>query len=261
MKKIVFLLLVFYAGTVYCQEETMVKGRIIFSSLNLSEINIINLSTNFGTVNNSAGEFEIMVAVGDELLFSSVQYEPEYVLITPEIFDKRWFQVKLEPALNELQPVTISNIDLSGDLIADSQLVEEKAYFNNNSFGLPMPGPKISVEDRRIYTATTGAPGIIPLDLILNVISGRLKKLKRLKSYAELDKVVDEGMNSMEKDFFVSECGIPEIYIASFMYFCAENPNFKDLLSNGRDIELVPFFKKQAALYKMKRGWEPTIEE
>ncbi|HET8839319.1 MAG TPA: hypothetical protein VFM82_10045 [Flavobacteriaceae bacterium] len=240
----------------FCQEETIVKGRIIFSSLNMSEINIINLSTNLGTVNNPEGEFKIAVAVGDRLLFSSVQYEPKYISITQEIFDKRWFQVKLVPALNELEPVTISNIDLSGNLWSDTELVEVKPFFNNNSLGLTTPAPRLSVEDRRLYTATTGGPGIIPLNLILNAISGRLKKLKRLKDYAELDQLVDKGMNSMEIDFFVSECGVPEKYIASFIYFCAENPSFPSLLEKGHEFDLTEFFKEQAILFKEKRGWE-----
>lgn len=256
MKKLLFIFLILFSEIGFCQEETIVKGRIIFSSLNMSEINIINLSTNRGTVNNLEGEFEIKVAVGDELLFSSVQYEPKYISITQEIFDKRWFQVKLVPALNELKPVTISNIDLSGNLFSDAQLVEDEVFFNNASFGLPSPAPRLSVENRRLYTATTGGPGIIPLNLILNAISGRLKKLKRLKDYAELEQLVDKGMNSMEIDFFVSECDIPEEYIASFIYFCAENPGFPTLLEKGHEFDLTEFFKEQAILFKEKRGWE-----
>lgn len=251
-----FFLLFLSAISGYCQEEILLKGQIIFSSLNMSEINIINLSTNFGTVNNAEGKFEITVAVGDELLFSSIQYEPKYVTINQEIFDKRWFQVKLVPAINELQPVTISNIDLSGSLVSDIELVETEPYFSNSTFGLPEPLPRLSVEDRRLYTATTGGFGIIPLGLILNAISGRLKKLKRLKDYAELDRLVESGMNSMEIDFFVSECDVPKIYVASFIYFCAENSDFRTLLNSGNELDLVKFYKEQAHLFKQKRGWE-----
>lgn len=255
MKKFVFL---FFFGTVsmvFSQEETLLKGQLVFSSMNTSAINIVNLSTRIGTTNNSQGEFSIAVRLGDELLFSSVQYEPYRLLVTQEIFEKPWVLVKLMPAVNELKAVTISNIDLSGSLNTDMNSVKTQKYYNNVSFGIPMPAPKPTVEERRLYTATTGGPGIIPLTLILNAISGRLKMLKKLDEFAKKDRLIEKARQTMTTDFFVSECGIPEMYISSFLYFCAEDDNFKNRVEQNHKLQLVEFFKEKSLGYKENRGW------
>lgn len=234
----------------------MLKGQLVFSSMNTSAINIVNLSTNTGTTNNNKGEFSIAVRLGDELLFSSVQYEPYRLLITQEIYDKRWVVVKLMPALNELEAVTVSNIDLSGSLNSDMQMVAIEKYYTNVDFGLPMALPNPTVEERRIYTATTGGPGIIPLTLILNAISGRLKKLQRLKEFSELDRLVEKAARSLPESFFVSECEIPKNYILSFMYFCAKEEGFENLVQADQKLTLTKFFQKKALQFRAFRGWK-----
>lgn len=256
MKKASFLIFCFFCGFLgFSQEGTMLKGQLIFSSMNTSEINIINTTTHLGTTNNAKGEFEINASVGDELFFSSVQYEPHYVVITPEIFEKRFLKVRLVPALNELEVVTISNIDLTGNLTSDVLQVETEPYYNNNSFGMPMAAPKLSVEDRRLYAATSGG-GLIPISLIINAISGELKRLNKLKEYAELDHFIEKAAQSLPESFFVDECGIPKAYIFSFMYFCNNDESFKSLVHADEKLPLTKFFKHKAREFREYRGWE-----
>lgn len=251
MKKFVFL---FFFGTVsmvFSQEETLLKGQLVFSSMNISAINIVNLSSRIGTTNNSKGEFSIVVRLGDELLFSSVQYEPYRLLVTQEIFEKPWVLVKLMPAVNELNAVTISNIELSGSLNTDLNNVKLEEYYNNASFGMPMSAPELTAEERRLYTASSGGP----VGLIINIISGRLKMLKKLDEFAKKDKLIEKARQTMTTDFFVSECGIPEMYISSFLYFCAEDDNFKNRVEQNHKLQLVEFFKEKSLGYKENRGW------
>lgn len=54
--------------------------------------------------------------------------------------------------------------------------------------------PLPTQEERRIYTATHSAGGILSVDYVINVLSGRLKKLKNEKEIADLNILVSKGI-------------------------------------------------------------------
>lgn len=255
MKKTLFTLLFCCVFIGFSQEKILLKGQLVFSSMNTSAINIVNTATHFGTINNANGEFEIEVGLGDVLLFSSVQYEPQRLIITKEIMEKRWVRVPLRVEVNKLDAVTISNNALTGRLHTDVKAVGLEKFYNNASFGIPMAAPRLTVEERRLYTATTGN-GTIPLDPIINAISGRTKKLKKLKAFSELDQLIEKALKSMGTEFFVAQCGIPEIYIGSFMYFCSEDNRFKRVVNQNKKLVLVDFFKEKAIGFRRSRNRE-----
>lgn len=246
MKKFFLFTLFFCSLTALSQEKTLLHGQLILSSMNTAPVNIVNVSTQLGTSSDKKGTFEIEVSLGDELLFSSIQYESYHLIITQEIMDKRWVQVELVPGMNKLETVTISSTGLSGNLKTDVNSVKIEKYYSNASFGFPEPGPKLTVEERRLFAATTD--GFIAQ--FMNVVSGRLKKLKRLKAFAELDKLIEKARNSMTTDFFISECGVPEAYIRSFLYFCAKDDDFENKIHVDAKLVLTEFFKNKAGIFK-----------
>src|SRR5699024_12129418 len=58
-----------------------IKGRVIANEENLSEIHVLNTSSNKGVLTDRNGYFEIPVALNDILLFSSIQFEKKEVKI------------------------------------------------------------------------------------------------------------------------------------------------------------------------------------
>ena len=57
---------------VFIQEQF--QGQIIADSIGFTQVNIVNLTQEIGTVNNTKGEFIIDAEEGDKIMFSSVQY-------------------------------------------------------------------------------------------------------------------------------------------------------------------------------------------
>ena len=67
----------------------------------------------------------------------------------------------------------------SGDLTKDAALTKGAPELYPEDLGLPRnTAPKRTVEERRYYTAVTSGAGI-PLDGLINSITGRLKMLKQ----------------------------------------------------------------------------------
>lgn len=257
MKKFSLLLFFLYSCSLFSQElesdtEALeLRGRIIFSSMNQSPINILNLTQETGTTNNEEGDFEIKVSLGDELLFSSVQYMPYKITIDEKILETEKLIVELVPSVTKLEQVRISNIDLLGYLLADVNSFEGEIVYDNQTLGFPPPSPATSIERRRMYAATSGVLGGL-----VNLISGRLKYLKKLEEFAQLKALVEKASRSMDEDFFVKECKIPPELIISFMYFCAEHDYFRSLVYKDQKLDLIRFFMQRAEEYRRMRGLE-----
>ncbi|MCK8523943.1 carboxypeptidase-like regulatory domain-containing protein [Aquimarina sp. D1M17] len=244
MSRILQLLLFLIWFQTFGQSE-MLRGRIVASSIEGFAINIVNYSNNRGTTNDERGYFEIPAKVGDTVVFSSVQYQKVSYVVAKDDLEKT-VRITLNDKTLLLDQVQISNIELSGNLDNDVGKVELKPFVDNRTLGLPFSDrPQPTLIERRIYTARSGI-----LDLPINYLNGKLKKLKRIKALKDLDRLIEKGETTFNTTFFTNSLGIPEDFITDFMYYCAEDDYFKDLLENSKRLSLVEFFAQKAISYR-----------
>ena len=57
------------------QQRALLNGKLLYRDNNVIAANVINNSTQFNTITDSDGEFQIEVAKGDEIIFSSVEFK------------------------------------------------------------------------------------------------------------------------------------------------------------------------------------------
>lgn len=245
VRRLLMLLFLFISMNTFSQSSSL-KGKIVADSLSGFAINIVNYTKKIGTTNDGSGYFEIPAAVNDSIIFSSVQYKVVSVIVSEEDLKHQNFEIKLIPIVRTLDRVNVSNVNLSGDISKDAKDIEVKPFVNNKSLGLPFRDIKQPTQiERRIYTARSGI-----LDLPINYLNGTLKKLKRLKSLEDLDVLIEKGEQSFDTRFFAEDLGVPENLISDFMYYCAEDAYFKNLLENSKKLSLLEFFKKKAKAYR-----------
>lgn len=253
------LLFLLYGLSSAGQERELLPGKLIAEDGEISFINIINLSSRTGTTNNSEGEFEIQVAKQDTILFSSIQYEPREIIITEEVLKKAFLTVLLVEKIDELKEVNISDISLSGNLGKDLEFIPT---LTQADLGFPMSDiPKPTIIERKLKTASNvstsskkNPPGLInvSLDGILNRINGKIERLQKAAANEDLSQAVDAGVAAMPVSFF-NDLKIPEDRIRDFVYFCAEDLNFQDLLPEAKRLELVQFYMEKAVLFIKER--------
>ncbi|MDT0689446.1 hypothetical protein RM549_06595 [Salegentibacter sp. F188] len=264
MLKYLFVLILFIPFLCSAQERIQLKGKITNDSLDGSYINIINKTSNIGTINSSSGEFQIQVREKDTLEFSSIQYEKLEVVVTPLLMEAGYLRVLLVPGISELDEVKISNIDLTGDLSRD---IGNMNTFSISQFGIPNANRKaLSAAERRLHAATTtsvstsvsggGAGGAVGLDPLINAITGRTKKLKKVVANEKLQQMVEKGVAAFSTRFFVEELKIPEDKIINFVYYCAENHQLKYLLKDENRLDLLEFYIKYAPEFLDGKGPE-----
>jgi len=89
------------------ESRTLLKGRLLYRNSNVIAANVINNTAQSNTITDGEGGFEIAVRVGDEMVFSSVQYKIRIVKITPEIIKLKRLVISVDERINVLDEVVV----------------------------------------------------------------------------------------------------------------------------------------------------------
>ncbi len=248
MTRLLLFLPLLISLQIFGQSETL-RGKIIADSLQGYAINIINFTKEIGTTNDEQGFFEIPASPRDSIVFSSVQYQIRSIIVKQDQIEDKKITIVLHPVVQQLEQVKVSTTELSGNLDKDVGVVELQPFVDNKILGLPFSDkPQPTKAERRIYTARSGI-----IDRPINYLSGKLKKLKRIKALEDLDAIVQRGETTFNTAFFVDELKLSEDLITDFMYYCAEDEYFANLLENSKRLTLVEFFQKKVTSYKVNK--------
>lgn len=248
---ILCFLLCFQANS---QNEIILRGKITADSLAGTSINVINLTQETATVSSDSGDFEIPVRVGDTLQFSSLQFKSLKIPITSEIMEEGFLLVELEENVNQLNEIFLSDVKLTGDLTKDALAVPVQLPF---TMGLGLSkGPPPSSLERKLYTASQAQPrGMVnvSLDGILNSLNGKTAMLKKAIKNERLAAKVEKGIKALPQKFFIVELKLPESEISDFVYYCAEDPLYAEIISTDDPLRLIEFYYSKAPDFIEKR--------
>jgi len=217
------------------------------SNDDLENIHIINKTSQKFTITNAKGKFVIPVKLNDTLVVSSIQNKLETLVISIEHVLTKKITITLEAQINELDEVVIGKM-LTGDLMQDMNAVEGKPI-TALSLGIPSyQGPLKTHNERLLNEATTGG-GFIPLNPILNAISGRTKKLKNRVRLDEIEVLMYKIKTTFSKDLF-EESPLQEDKIMDYFYFVSDAVDFTKICKNKSDLEILVFLKQKLKAYK-----------
>ncbi len=243
-------------------QSVEISGQIIGTG-NVENIHIINKSKKKYAVSNTKGEFIIEVVTNDTIVFSSVQYKLESIIISKEDILAKKIKVTLESKINELDEVVVGKI-LTGNLLSDLKNSDAKPKINFYDVGIPgyMGKPKTQSE-RLLYEADggniitsaggsiNGAGAGLNFTKILNKISGRTKMLKARVKLETEERLLFSLKSRLETSFF-KQNPLDVEYRMDFFYFCVEDPNFTKRCKNS-DLEALLFFKEKYEVYLKNR--------
>ena len=84
------------------QDRKPIKGQLLYKNTKVIAANVINNTSQMNTITDSDGFFEIDVALGDEVIFSSVQYLIRSVIITDEMLKRNRLVVSVNENIRKL---------------------------------------------------------------------------------------------------------------------------------------------------------------
>lgn len=256
---ILFVLIGF--NSVYGQSIEL-SGKIE-SKTNSENIHVINKSAKVFTITDRAGRFRITAKLNDTLTFSSIQHKEKEVVVLKEHISSEAILVKLEEQINTLEEVVVGKV-LTGDLLSDIKNVEGDPPINFYDVGIPgYTGKPATQSERRLSEAGEFKPkmllgaltGGIPLNPILNGISGRTKMLKKRVELEEREKLMRSIKARLSEDFFVSN-PLKDDLKMDFFYFCADDTDFIKHCKNQTDFKVLIFLRMKYEQYLDNLGSE-----
>lgn len=232
-----------------------ISGRIE-SETNIENIHIINKTAQVYTITDRKGHFAITVKLNDTLSFSSIQHKLKEVVVSKQIISNKAILVKLDNQINELDEVIVGKV-LTGDLLSDIKNTEGNPPINFYDVGIPgYTGKPATQSERRLSEAGEFKPkmllgllgGGLPLNPILNGLSGRTKMLKNRVKLEEKEALMSSVKARLSKDFFISN-PLEEALKMDFFYFCADDENFIKHCKNQTDFKILIFLRMKYKQY------------
>ncbi|GAA3624021.1 hypothetical protein [Flavivirga jejuensis] len=231
------------------------------SKSDIENIHVINKTAQVFTITNKDGEFNMDANLNDTLVFSSIQHKLKEVVVSKNVISTKVILVTLDEQVNELDEVVVGKV-LTGNIFMDIKNMEGKPPVNFFDLGIPGYTGKLATQsERRLDEARGGGikwyqplTGSVPLNPILNAISGRTKMLKNRVEIETKEPLMQSIKSRLSKDFLASN-PLEENLVADFFYFCADDENFIKRCKNQTDFNILVFLR-----YKYRQYME-NLEE
>lgn len=239
--------LIFVAGQTgwsQADDRTMLNGRITANSTDLEGVYVVNAQTEVMTTTNELGAFSIVAKPGDEIVFSSIQFKENRVLLKAENFCDVNFSVRLNVIMHQLQEVVVKNYN----------------GINAVALGIIPSGQKSYTEaERKLHTATglnatanAGgmAGGSVSADPLLNFFSGRTAMLKKEVAVEKKEFFLKLLERMFTLEHFIDRLKIPAEYVKGFEYYAVENDKFTVILNSKNRTSTEFLLGELAVKYK-----------
>ena len=219
------------------QERRPIKGKLLYKNTVVVAANVVNNTAQINTITDSDGEFEIDVAQGDEIIFSSVQYLIRSVKITEEILAKNRLVVGVNENITELKEVVVTTEDKDRFL----DLVEEQFKgFDYNQDKSTRINNKLT-DNREI---TNGIDFVNIAKLISKAMSSRTKEERMKMKPSEILPFV------FDATFFEDDLKIEKDQVMGFLEFIDTQMKTSELLKQSKQFQLIEYLINKSKIYQ-----------
>lgn len=231
LRTIIVFLIVSSSQWGQAQSDLWLQGKITNEGHPVEKVNIANETTGKSTVSDFQGHFNIAAKKDDVLIFSAVNLETKRITVNQLHLTQKELLVKMNTSILPLEEVKVN---------------ENSGITAENLRIIPRGQKKYTPAERRLHEATTGS-GIVPLNPILNAISGRTKMLKKELRVEKKERLLLQLDGWFEDDFYENTLKISENYVRGFHHFVIEDTDFVRALK-AKNKTLTKFLAKQLAI-------------
>ena len=238
MNKIVIFILLSFSFVAFSQEKRVIlRGKLMYRNSNVIAANVINNSNQNNTITDTNGEFEILAGVGDEIIFSSVEFKIRTVKITEEIMKKNRLVVEVNERVNFLDEVVISPentdkfLDLKEEEFKKVDYIDDKSTKVENEI----------IRQNQLYRGIN----------IVNVAKLLAKVLRESKIEEEIKLTPSKALPLVfDKFFFTRDLGLKNFEIITFLELMDKKQEIKNLLKKNKEFELIEYLFNESKKFK-----------
>ncbi len=242
MKQVLlFVLVIFFSSTAWSQDDgrVILRGKVLYRNVNVPNENVINTTSEMATITNANGEYQIRVKVGDELVFSALNYQIEIVKITEEILRNNRLVIEVNEKVTQLQEVVVTPDQQERFLATKNKILKEEFEYEIDR--------SAEVENIALSQTERGMRDGLNFVGIYKALSKILKK-NQVEAKAPL-KVSDVLRQVYEDEFFVSDLSLPQDKIDAFLYYCDTKMPAQSLLKKENEFELIDFLVTESKIF------------
>ncbi len=249
---LVAFLLVSSMGFSQTGDRVVVNGMIsVPLGIDPEGITIFNTTTNSGTVSDENGEFNLAVAVGDNISFSALQFPEFFIIVDRNVMESGQLHVFVNEAATELPEVYVSSIDLSGNVQVDLNRIPDPTANIPRLTSEEVYNASLEFEPGEVTTPENAAMPDRFMEYGLNFIN----IFKAIVSSRETGDEDFEPLPAQIRDlyddeFFREHLDIQRSRINDFILYSEENGLSKELLKEGNEMELLEFLLNQSRKFK-----------
>lgn len=238
MKNTQFLLFcLFFSVAIIAQDRQRIKGKLLYKNTDVVAANVINNTAQLFTITDSNGEFEIAVAEGDEVIFSSVQYKIRSVLISAEILKRNRLVVSVDENINALKGVVVTPDDVDAFITLKEEAFKGFDYERDKSTRLVN---KVA-DDRQL---SNGINFVNVAKLIGRLVAGKSQEERNRLMPSEILPYVFEPV------FFESDLGLKPDQVIGFLTYIDQRLPSQKLLKQDQQFELIDYLVEASTAYK-----------
>src|SRR6056300_1679869 len=109
MKNTLFFVVLWVSLSAFSQAQLVrLKGQVLYRNSFVSDEAVVNSTREISTITDENGAFSIEVAVGDELVFTAVNYQLEVIQITEDILSNGRLVVEVTEKVRQLDEVVVT---------------------------------------------------------------------------------------------------------------------------------------------------------
>ena len=237
--KIIQILLFLLPILMMGQDRKPIKGHLIYRNRNVIAANVVNNTAQLNTITDGEGGFEIPVALGDEVVFSSVQYLIRTVEITPEILKKNRLIITVNEKINALEEVVVTpdNVEKFLDLKEE----EFEGYDYNRDKSTKLENTIVTQGQLR-----NGLNIINIAKLIAKAVSNKTQEEKQKIKPSEILTYV------FSDEFFNKDLSLKNDEVTGFLEYIDENLPSQKLLKTGQQFQLIDYLISESQNYRDK---------
>ena len=241
MKNTVFLwFLLLLSVLVFGQERKPIIGQLLYKNTKVVAANVVNNTAQINTITDSDGMFEIDVAIGDEIIFSSVQYQIRAVKVTPEIMKKNRMVVSVEENIRELREVVVTTEDVESFLDLKEEEFKGFDYERDKS-------SKLVNRAVRDQVLTNGLDFVNIAKLFAKAFAGKTQEEKLRMKHSEVLPLV------FEDSFFVNDLQLKNDEVIGFLNYVDGQMKTSSLLKKEKQFQLIDYLINMSEKYKASK--------
>lgn len=215
------------------------KGKLLYRNNNVIAANVVNNTALTNTITNGEGEFEILARVGDEIIFSSVQFRIKSIEVTAEIIKKNRLVVEVNERTTALDEIVVGPentekfLDLKKEEFSRVDYSQDKSTRIRNN---------ITTQGQ----LTNGLNIVNIAKLLAKVVTANQNVEKRTMVPSKVLPLI------FEENFFTNDLDLADSEVVGFLEELDRVLPSDRLLKKDMEFQLIEYLYLQSEKYKKK---------